>query len=718
VNTSAVTRFNGPVGQTHALGSLSTDAGGSTELGGDLHTLGNVYFGDTVALADSLTITHGGLVFAAALDSSHDLTIDSAAATRFYGNVSLGGLTSIGSGLTRLEAPASTISTTGKQSYSGDLILAGNDTELSASELEFGRDLIAGTNLTLTTDRLSLARNLTGSGLLAIRSLGVGTSVGIGSGTGDLQVTQGMLASATGFSAAMIGRVDGSGAVAIGDVALGMHTTVQSHTGNITVSGPVDSAAGGYYDLHLNTGGVTTIRSAIGATRALRNLSTDDNPTVANHVAGAAGGERTVFDTGGTAIVRATESIVFNDPVVASHALDWQAGTQILALSRGNEFTQTLSLQTAHTQIYNAENLRLGMVHLSGAGAHEFVSAKKITLENNLQLDAGSLLLRAEAVPTTLARFTDPTYDYGAVTVGLSATLGEASAGIDQTGGTITTASGSRLVLRTPNGASILLTSAGNDIRGTVSAVAGMIGEPLTSPRISTQASGEVRASFIVLTSKQINVEGRPADASDQSLMSAGIEGDVVVLTADSVRTSPYGGLIRARLPYDNNQGISTAMPALTINVTAAGLNGSSNYGGIAPADRIAVSLGNSTGSYATIRPTGGASLGPGYVSLGGDEALRPFYDGSGKLTEVPLFYNGLAPDSPQVIGALSSVTSAIEEARRARFEQAVRTENVSSRLRTGVIVEVGAGRPATEGGGALLGADTCPPRPNTLECL
>jgi len=46
-----------------------------------------------------------------------------------------------------------------------------------------------------------------------------------------------------------------------------------------------------------------------------------------------------------------------------------------------------------------------------------------------------------------------------------------------------------------------------------------------------------------------------------------------------------------------------------------------------------------------------------------------------------------------------------------------VRTENVSSRLRSGVIAEVGAGRPATVGRESIRPPDTCEVKPGTLRC-
>jgi len=65
----------------------------------------------------------------------------------------------------------------------------------------------------------------------------------------------------------------------------------------------------------------------------------------------------------------------------------------------------------------------------------------------------------------------------------------------------------------------------------------------------------------------------------------------------------------------------------------------------------------------------------------------------------------------------LTSVLSIIEDQRKARFEETVRTENVSSRLRAGVIAEVGAGRPATEGSESIQMPPSCTPAAGAMTC-
>ena len=117
-----------------------------------------------------------------------------------------------------------------------------------------------------------------------------------------------------------------------------------------------------------------------------------------------------------------------------------------------------------------------------------------------------------------------------------------------------------------------------------------------------------------------------------------------------------------------------------------------------------------------TVRPRGQSGANA-FILLSGSFEGKPFYDGAGKLTEVRVFYNGDAPRTAQESGALSAVLAVVEEARHARFEEAVRTENVTTRLRSGVIAEVGSGRPATVGRESIRLPLTCEVKEKTLQC-
>ena len=123
---------------------------------------------------------------------------------------------------------------------------------------------------------------------------------------------------------------------------------------------------------------------------------------------------------------------------------------------------------------------------------------------------------------------------------------------------------------------------------------------------------------------------------------------------------------------------------------------------------------------FLTIRPKGAGNRGVGVFLKGpegGDQTGYSFFhDGAEDLDEVPVFYNGTAPLTPQASGALSSVASVSESARKDRFEETVRTENVSVRLRSGVIAEVGPGRAATVGSEGARPPETCAPN-DSLAC-
>jgi hypothetical protein len=83
------------------------------------------------------------------------------------------------------------------------------------------------------------------------------------------------------------------------------------------------------------------------------------------------------------------------------------------------------------------------------------------------------------------------------------------------------------------------------------------------------------------------------------------------------------------------------------------------------------------------------------------------------------VFYNGVTALTPQVSGSISATLSVSEGARKERFDDAVRVENVALRLRAGVIAEVGPGRPATVNTGPMDGLrpPTCAAVPGGLVC-
>ncbi|HEX7439354.1 MAG TPA: hypothetical protein VF319_04590, partial [Caldimonas sp.] len=397
----------------------------------------------------------------------------------------------------------------------------------------------------------------------------------------------------------------------------------------------------------------------------------------------------------------------YADPVLASVPIFF-GGAAITANQTPNKFDLGVAAAADTLQLRSASGVKLDDVTLANGGRVE--TDGLLQLAGALNLNGGTLVLVSTAVPTAID-FTDPELHGRMLTFGL-APLKEASATIFQSSGsTLGSAASSLLVLRSPQGGTLQLDQPGNTLLGTISAVSGTLGDT-GQARFNAP---DITLNFVRITSSEIHVAGAPPADGNQTAQQAGIEGDVLKLTADVVSTGPTGQL-RAHLPFNNVQGSQTSLPGITFVLSPKALTGGGAFGTGTPDGWIQVRIGADDGGFLTVRPKG-AGVNNVFVLLGGRIEAKPFYDGAGKLTEVRVFYNGDSPRTPQETGALAAVTAVIEDARHARFDEAVRTENVSSRLRSGVIAEVGAGRPATVGRESIRPPDVCDVKPGTLRC-
>jgi filamentous hemagglutinin family protein len=776
---AATTNFGGAVGAGTALASLTTNAAGTTTLGGDVSTTGaqtyndavalganavltgsrvtlagtvngartlqidaagGVTLGDTVALtsllvngpttiggtevsttgvqryngtvtltAGATTLVGSALTFSSTVNGTTDLVLQSNGTTTFGGNV--GGTTALRSidsqGDGDVVLLGDSIRTTGAQSYAGALQVDGNTT-LTGGTLLFASGLSGAANLTLRTDALAAQAPITGTGVLTIAPLSQGTTIGLAGGAGDLQITQAILNGADDFSRLVIGRADGTGAINAGNLRLFDDTRILSRTGDIRLNGSVDGAV----NLALDTGGTTRIAGPVGSQEALRSLTTDNNPNVADW--DGTSGERTLFDAGGGRAVVATEGDqTYNDPVVTTVPVTLSAAN-VVAAQTGNRFGAAVNLNAQTVTLRSGESIDLGDVTLTNGGTVE--TGGVLRLSGALRLEGGTLVLTSLATPTALDEFTDEELAEKAANglVVNGKPVVEASAAIDQdaTASTVSTASGSLLVLRASGGGSINLLG-DNALLGEISAVSGRLGD---TDQARFQGAGAVTIGFVRLNSTEINVAGAPPADGDQTVQRAGIESDAVWLRADKLFTGPEG-LIRARLPFNNFlDGSARSVPGITLFMSEVALAEGGGFGSSASDTWIQVSIGDAAGGFLTVRPKG--ENGPNaFILLAGDVDARPFYDGAGQITEVRVFYNGDTPRTAQEQGALSAVQALAEDARQSRFEEAVRTENVRQRLRSGVIAEVGAGRPATVGRESIKLPENCEPKAKSLEC-
>ncbi len=314
VNASGVTTFTGAVGATQELGSLTTDAAGSTVVTANVSTTGNQTFNDALTLAGDVTFASSGggnITFDSTVDSDgtqRSMTVNTSGDTTFNdivgGTSVLANLTTDAGGTTFINGGV--VRTSNTQSY-GDAVTFGADTTLAAEDLDFAGNVSGtGFSLTITTFGGATGIELGGAGGTANLDLTAAElalfqdgfsmiTFGDSSYIGTITV-----ASNLSFLDALTFAVDGAGGGLIalagnlsvtdatnaatinfgGPVRLDADVTVASAgtgaNGDITFSDTVEAdAAGNNRALTVNTAGTTTFASTVGATQSLGSLTTD-----------------------------------------------------------------------------------------------------------------------------------------------------------------------------------------------------------------------------------------------------------------------------------------------------------------------------------------------------------------------------------------------------------------------------------------------------------
>lgn len=383
------------------------------------------------------------------------------------------------------------------------------------------------------------------------------------------------------------------------------------------------------------------------------------------------------------------------------------SGSLIDARRSSNQFGNgPLGLSGGQALLTAPGMLRLGDVALSGGGR---IEAERLALDGRLQVGGGTLNLVATAVPddakaTLLGTAQVPVAGQPMALAEPTVVQGSASA--------ITVAEGAQLQVTASGGGSVLLERDANSFRGTLAVLSG--------PAYGSAWLPNVKGAQAIQS--QVRVAGQQVLAGG-----SGIEADVVYVRADQLATASGAALV-ARLPFDEIVlGRALSAPGMTLELAPGAFGVPGSFGAI-NGQAIEVAVGSTaTGSrtsgpnagYLTVLPKGGAQgatavvlVGPkvGSVAGGGGAGYRFFHDGAGRASEIPVVYNGVLPLTPAASGALSSINGDAEDARRARFQETVRTENVTVRLRSGVIAEVGPGRASTQGSEGARPPELCDP--------
>jgi autotransporter-associated beta strand protein len=664
----------GAGGRDSRFDGVLAGSGGLTKLGGGTLSLtgANSFTG--------ATRVSGGVL---ALDGAHTLTnrtaltIDAGAQVRVSTAQAVGSLAGAGT----LQLDAATLATGADERDSRfDGVISG-----SGGLTKQG----AGT-LTLTAAHRNSGATVIEAGTLRLASAGA-------LGTGEIQ-NQGTLSLDRAEALTLDQAVSGRGALVVAQGQVTLANAANSYSGATRVDGGtlITTAAERLPD-------ASALTVAAGA-----RLQLGGNETVASLDASGSVRLSGDFSTRGQQVYRGSLTLANAGGLTLS-------GTVIDASRSSNDFTGTpLSLSGGQALVTLKQGLQINNLSLTGGGR---IEADRLALNGKLALNGGNLTLVATAAPDDAKATTVGTAQVPVV--GLP--LATAEATVQQGGsGSISVAEGAGLVVQATGGGSVLLAQDANAFKGSLSVLSG--------PNFDTAWAPNVRGtqgiqSLVQVAGQQITVGG------------SGIEADRVSLRAGQLATMGEAKLV-ARLPFDEILlGKALSAPSMTLELLPAAFDNATSFGSISGTP-IRVEVGStltgarSTGpnaGFLTVLPKAGAKgstaivlVGPAVGSVGsgttGGAPYRFLHDGASQAVEIPVVYNGVLPLTPAANGALSSINGDAEEARKLRFQETVRTENVTVRLRSGVIAEVGAGRPATQGSEGARPPESCEPKAD-LQC-
>ncbi|CAD5372692.1 hypothetical protein RA210_U210001 [Rubrivivax sp. A210] len=602
-------------------------------------------------------------------------------------------------------AAGATLAMTGDQGMgslagSGSVTLGGFTLATGAlGDSEFAGDISGSGGLVKqggSSFTLSGSNSYTGITTVAAGVLQVGDGTTRGSLSSSGYAVSGTLRSARSDAVALAAPVSGSGELEqAGSGVLTLSGSNKTYSGRTLVTRGELATAG---NEDLPDGSLVEVAAAgrltLGGSETLRGISADGSVALAGNLTASEDlllrGAVTV--PGGQALTLTAQRIT-----AASDDNRWGSSVAIdardaVTLSSGREGGALRDLVLGTTTVDQGGHIEAGTLRLAGATT----------------INGGTL----ELVATQAATPTAPGAELDAKQAG-SSPLSLAANVVDQDlANGISLAAGAGLRIQASGGGSVRLASLSNRFLGDLEILSGAAYNTAWVPtKVTASFNGGPAVEYtlqskVALVGSTINVGG------------IGIEADVVAVTADLLATTGADSRIAARLPFDNSIGTVASLPGLTLELTDASFLLQSPFGQNGGEIRIDVgsrSLGNRStpldAGYVTVLPRGGAK-GSTSVLLNGPEVsatgYRFFFDGAGVQSEVPVFYNGLLPVSPQVENSISATVSVSEGARKERFDEAIRTENVAVRLRAGVIAEVGPGRPATVGSEGLRSSTSC----------
>ncbi|GGY16270.1 hypothetical protein GCM10008098_04400 [Rhodanobacter panaciterrae] len=628
VYTGGLTTFGGAVGATNALTSLSTDATGSTILGGNVTTSSAQVYADAVSLGGDAILSSAGsfVVFQSTVDGAHALTVNTpASVTEFVGNVgSTTALTSLTLGAGGNTWLIGNVTTSGAQTYGNAVTLLGASPQ------------------TLTGSAIGFASTLDGAQALTVNASGATTFGGVVGGTTALT----SLTTDAAGSTTLNGNVTTTGAQTYNDaVALGGDSTLTS-----TGSGAIDlaSTVDGAHKLSISTSGAATLGGAVGGTTALTSLTANSGTFSANaltingplSVTTTAGGitqggafnvtGASSFNAGTNAITLTNASNAFTGAVSltggnvsltnnTATALGTSTVTGTLAVGSNGALTETGALTVTGAATFTQNNTTAGSTQdiLLGTQANDFKSGVTFATGvgaaiNNLSLENIDATPGALTLPTSVAGNLTLNYTNAALTVPVVGVGGNLDVSAGGTGGITINGNVSTGGTQTYNNAVTLsndaiLASTGNGAIDFVSTVDGLHNLTVNTGGLTT--FGGAVGGTTALTSLQTDAAGSTLLGGNVSTSGFQIYNDAVTLGGDATLSSTGSAVIF--------ESTVDGAHALTVNTPSDGVAFVGNVGSTTALTSFTLGAGGITELFGNVTTSGAQTYGNAVTLFG-----------------------------------------------------------------------------------------------------
>ncbi|MEG4842442.1 two-partner secretion domain-containing protein, partial [Microcoleus sp. B9-D4] len=549
VNSAGSTTFNA-VNAT----SFTTNAGGTTELKGDVTTTGTQTYGDAVTIANNPILEGREITFNNTVDGSSELTANavsgnvtfngavgnptnaignlttnSTGTTAFNQTVNAASLTTDAGGITQVKG---NVTTTGSQTY-GDAVTIANNPILAGSEITFNNTVDGTSDLTVNGGTGNVTFNGAVGDASAIGNL---TANSTGTTAFNQTVNAASLTTDAGGTTQLKGNVTTTGAQTYGDAVTISKNPILSGD-SITFNNTVDGTS----DLTVKTAsGNLIFKSAIGKTTPLTSLTANSKISLGGNVTTT--GTQTYAD----AVTVAPKSVFSGSDITFNKTIDVAGNLGIAAdnvnlkgtVTTTNDGTLTI---TNKVNLNIEKNLNLDGAFIQNGGGNVAVGGNIATTNDNISF-SNPVTLKAPV-----------TFTLGDASIAFGSTLSAGSNPLNLTAGEI-------------------------DFSGNVSGTGALTLQPATAGQNIAVGGSDNNTSALDLTASELNLiqNGFSSIAIGRSDSSANVSISNNITFVDPVNIKTGTGTIALDGTITGNDNSSIALKASTINLNS-GINTNKN---------------------------------------------------------------------------------------------------------------------------------------------